>query len=121
MILNPAYDFLKADYENPNLNGGIVRKVEKGEGKSRVFAYSSIVSFFITPINAFATTGDTFNNIYEIVMRGLDFGFVLVCIFAGVNWMMGHRGRAMEILLGNIFGYLLAIHAGELRDFLKAI
>lgn len=52
-------------------------------------------------------------------MNGFDAGVVLVIIFSGAAWALGHRTKAIEILIGACCGYILARHAVDIRDFLK--
>lgn len=72
----------------------------------------------LTPTLAFA---DTFGDIHNTVMSVIDSGVVLIIIFAGASWMLGHRGKAIELLIGVCCGYLLARHAVDIRDYLKSI
>lgn len=72
----------------------------------------------LTPTLAFA---DTFGDIHDTVMKIFDGGVVLVIIFAGGSWALGHRGKAIELLIGVCCGYLLARHAIDIRDYLKSI
>lgn len=82
-----------------------------------------IPPFLLTPTVAFAESGadKTFQNIYGAVMKMFDGATVLIIIFAGASWMLGHRSRAIELLIGAGCGYLLARHAIDIRDFLKTI
>jgi hypothetical protein len=75
----------------------------------------------ITPQIALAASGDTFNNLHVSIMNMFDAGIVLVFIFAGATWALGHRGKAIEICIGSCAGYLLARHSVDIRDFLKGI
>lgn len=50
-----------------------------------------------------------------------DYLAVGVFMFAGTAWMFGHRSRAIELLIGGALGYLIILHAPELKDFLKGI
>lgn len=63
----------------------------------------------------------SFGNIHSAVMNAVDAGVVLVIIFAGCSWGLGHRTKALEILIGVCCGYVLARHATDIRDFLKGI
>lgn len=63
----------------------------------------------------------TFGNVHESIMNAFDAGVVLVIIFAGAAWGLGHRTKAIEILIGVACGYILARHAVDIRDFLKQI
>jgi hypothetical protein len=74
----------------------------------------------VLPQVAFAST-DTFNNVFDAVMGAFDAGVVLVIVFAGASWALGHRSKAIEILIGVCCGYILARHAIDIRDFLKGI
>jgi hypothetical protein len=68
-----------------------------------------------------ASTDDSFDNILTTVMNLFDKGVVLVIIFAGASWGMGHRGKALEILIGVCCGYLLARHAVDIQQALKKL
>ena len=72
----------------------------------------------LTPLPAFA---DTFGDIHNTVMTMFDGGVVLIIIFAGASWALGHRSKAIELLIGVCCGYLLARHAVDIRDYLKSI
>jgi hypothetical protein len=63
----------------------------------------------------------TFGNIHGAIMRAFDAGVVLVIIFAGAAWGLGHRTKAIEILIGVCCGYILARHAIDIQQFLKGI
>lgn len=130
MILNPAYDFLKSDYANSNLR--IVKRLDTSPtptiekksniSKSKLLLLSVPAMLLVAPMSAFAATTDsTFKNVYEAVMNVFDAGVVLVIIFAGAAWTLGHRSKAIELLIGVCCGYLLARHAIDIRDFLKSI
>lgn len=126
MILNPAYDFLKEDYKNPNLTQVLV-EIDEIKKKSsfimpKLITLSIPTSIVTSPITVFAATTDsTFKNVYDAVMNIFDAGVVLVIIFAGAAWTLGHRSKAIELLIGVCCGYLLARHAVDIRDFLKSI
>lgn len=76
------------------------------------------IPFLLAPALASA---DTFNGIHSTVMGIFDAGVVLVIIFAGASWALGHRSKAIELLIGACCGYLLARHAVDIRDYLKNI
>jgi hypothetical protein len=63
----------------------------------------------------------TFGNIHKAIMNAFDAGVVLVIIFAGAAWGLGHRTKAIEILIGVCCGYVLARHSIDIRDFLRKI
>ncbi|MGY3188729.1 glycosyltransferase [Lysinibacillus sp. TE18511] len=77
-----------------------------------------VVPFTLTPI---LVSADTFGDIHNTVMSIFDGGVVLVIIFAGASWALGHRSKAIELLIGVCCGYLLARHAIDIRDYLKSI
>lgn len=68
-----------------------------------------------------ATAEATFGNVYEAIMRGIDAGVVLIIIFAGVSWCLGHRSKAIEYLICCSCGYVLCRHAIDIRNFLRTI
>ena len=82
----------------------------------------AISAAFLTPTTAFAAeTTDTFVKVYDAVMKIVDHGVVLVIIFAGASWMLGHRSKAIEYMIGAAIGYLIIMHAIDIRDFLKEL
>lgn len=82
----------------------------------------STIPLLLTPGIAYANGGtSTFIKIYSTVMTLFDQGVVLVIVFAGASWALGHRSKAIELLIACCCGYLLAAHAVEIRDFLKSI
>jgi hypothetical protein len=64
---------------------------------------------------------DTFGNVHGAIMKAFDAGVVLVIIFAGASWGLGHRSRAIELLISVCCGYLVARHAIDIRNFLQGI
>lgn len=126
MILNPAYDFLKSDYANLNLvNVKVEESTVEKKPKMNTFKLVSLsvpTMLLTTPVTAFAATAEsTFKNVYDAVMNIFDAGVVIVIIFAGATWALGHRPKAIELLICASCGYLLARHAIDIRDFLKSI
>lgn len=131
MILNPEYDFLKTDYTNPNLKMGKPVKLDDSKippktslkPSTKYLAALLSVSCLVVPNVAFAaeTTTSTFDNVFSAVMKVFDYGVVLVIVFAGAAWALGHRSKAIELLIGVACGYLLARKAVDIRDFLKSI
>lgn len=74
------------------------------------------------PLTGFAATADTtFKSVYDAVMNIFNAGVVIVIIFAGAAWTLGHRSKAIELLIVVCCDYLLARHAIDIRDFLKSI
>lgn len=97
---------------------------KKGDLKTvgKVFAATAPALVLIVPKAALASTMDgTFGNVHGAIMNAFDAGVVLVIIFAGAAWGLGHRTKAIEILIGVCCGYILARHAVDIRDFLKGI
>ena len=68
-----------------------------------------------------ASADATFGNVHKALMAAFDAGVVLIIIFAGASWSLGHRTKAIEILIGVCCGYVLARHAIDIRDFLSGI
>lgn len=64
---------------------------------------------------------ETFGNIFNSIMGMFDAGVVIVIIFAGAAWALGHRPKALEILIGVCCGYILARHSIDIRNFLSCI
>lgn len=80
------------------------------------------VLYVLLPTTTYAADVDgTFGNVHEAVMRAFDAGVVIIVIFAGAAWGLGHRTKALEILIGVCCGYVLARHAVDVRDFLRTI
>lgn len=120
-ILNPKYDFLKADYENPNLCGKQVNTKE--DERSLTIAKATTISApaFLLTIPDVTLAASSFDNLYPTIMRLFDSAVVLVIVFAGASWALGHRSKAIELLIGVCCGYLLARNAVNIRDFLRTV
>ena len=74
------------------------------------------------PRTALAATSDAaFGTVWHTVMNIVDWIAVGVFTFSGVSWMLGHRGAAIERLIGGAAGYLLARHAIDIRNWLRGI
>ncbi|WP_225230334.1 TrbC/VirB2 family protein [Ureibacillus galli] len=105
----------------------VIRKTNEPETVSEIkksrkkvnLKVPALTTLFLTPTTAFAS--GTFENVYWTVMGMFDHAVVLVIIFAGAAWMLGHRSKAIEHLIGAACGYLLALHAIDIRDFLKTL
>lgn len=101
--------FIKNDYRKKNIKP-IIMKLSTG-------IYAMLI-----PKSVLAATADaTFMNVLGAAMNIVDWLVVGVFIFAGVSWMFGHRGKALELLIGGAAGYILARHAVDIRNFLKAL
>jgi len=100
------------------------RKAIKKDVKviGKVLSSVAPVLVVVVPKVAFAAGVEgAFGNIHKAIMSGFDAGVVLVIIFAGAAWGLGHRTKAIEILIGVCCGYVLARHAVDIRDFLQGI
>ncbi|NMH68631.1 glycosyltransferase [Bacillus sp. RO3] len=98
------------------------RKDGKASPVKKVLSSSGSIALMTMPRMAMAASADaTFGNVHGAIMNVFDAGVVLVIIFAGASWGLGHRTKAIEILIGVCCGYILARHAVDIRDFLKGI
>ena len=98
------------------------KKSIQSEPVKKVLASSGSIALMTMPKIALAAGADaTFGNVHGAIMNIFDAGVVLVIIFAGASWGLGHRTKAIEILIGICCGYTLARHAVDIRDFLKGI
>jgi hypothetical protein len=101
---------------------GSYREKKDSSTLRKAFTATMPLTLILMPKLAFAATADaTFGNVHKAIMNMFDAGVVLVIIFAGAAWGMGHRTKAIEILLGVSCGYILARHAIDIRDFLRGI
>lgn len=104
-------DFVSGDY----------KKIDE-EKINKLLRATAPALVLIVPKTAFAATADaTFGNVHTAIMNIFDAGVVLVIIFAGAAWGLGHRTKAIEILIGVCCGYVLARHAVDIRNFLRGI
>lgn len=124
-IVNPAYDFLKADYDNPNLrlNCKSIINEDKTINERSIYwhlPWALPATTLFTPINAMAST-DTFQRIKGMFMTGADYLFTFVVIFAGASWMLGNRSKAIELIIGAAAGWLIISHSQDILAILKTI
>ena len=124
-IVNPAYEFLKADYENPNLALNCQRIINEDKTINERSIYWHLpwalpATALFMPINALAAS-DTFIRIRDMFMTGADYLFTFVVIFAGASWMLGNRSKAIELIIGAAAGWLIISHAQDLLAILKTI
>lgn len=95
---------------------------KESEVLAKIMSASGVSLAVLLPKSVFAASMDgTFGNVHGAIMNAFDAGVVLVIIFAGASWGLGHRTKAIEILIGVCCGYILARHAVDIRDFLKGI
>ncbi|KMP32246.1 glycosyltransferase [Bacillus cereus] len=110
----PFRSFMDGSYKNKDKSDITVLK--------RVITATSGSLIMILPKAALAATvNSTFGNVHGAIMNAFDAGTVLVIIFSGASWALGHRTKSLEILIGCCCGYILARHAVDIRDFLKGI
>lgn len=108
-----SYDFKTGEWKKPG-------EIKKSIGAALAFTTSAWV--FVLPKVAFAAgLNGAFGNLHGAIMNGFDAGVVIVIIFAGAAWGLGHRAKAIEILIGVCCGYILARHAVDIRDFLRGM
>ncbi|MGG3652564.1 glycosyltransferase [Bacillus pseudomycoides] len=111
----PFRDFMDGSYKNKKKKSDI-------EVIGKVISAVAPALILILPKSILAAgLNGSFGNIHEAVMRGFDAGIVLVIVFSGACWALGHRSRSIELLIGASCGYILARHAVDIRDFLKGI
>lgn len=106
------------------MDGSFRKKTKKKDmvviGKI-VLTSGAIVLATMPKITLAAAMDGAFGNIHGAIMKGFDAGVVLVIIFAGAAWSLGHRTKAIEILIGVCCGFILANHAVDIRNFLRGI
>jgi len=101
---------------------GVMYTVDKRIEKRFKSVYALLGGLLaMTPTLAFAESTDTFNRIWGSLMTGLDYAAALIIVFVGISWMLGHRSKAIELLIAVACGFVLARHAIDIRDFLKTI
>lgn len=124
------YDFKTGDFYNTERNSSkAISRVLTAAGPAlvllsptKILADSAPAAVVVVaPEEAVTDAETTFRDIYDAIMGIFDAGVVLVIIFAGAAWSLGHRTKAIEIVIGVCCGYLLARHAIDIRDFLKSI
>ncbi|SER87031.1 hypothetical protein [Psychrobacillus sp. OK032] len=120
-ILNPKYAFLEADYRNPNLAGSSDQPSENKQTWTIPRLVGVATPTLLLTLPNVAMAASSFDNIYPTLMRMFDSAVVLVIVFAGASWALGHRSKAIELLIGVCCGYLLARNAVNIRDFLKTV
>lgn len=102
---------------------GKMYTIEKPKGKSFKHFYPILAGTVAAtfPTMVLAADDDTFHRIWGTLMSGLDWAAALVIFFSGISWMLGHRTKAIELLIGVCCGFILARHAIDIRDMLKTI
>lgn len=112
----PLRDFMDGSYKHKTKkNSKVIGKVITATtGTFMIHVPKSVLAAGIG-------VNSTFGNVHGAIMNAFDAGVVLVIIFSGASWALGHRTKALEILIGVSCGYILARHAMDIRDFLKEI
>lgn len=110
----PLKDFMDGSYKVKKDNS-VVQSVKC------LMASVPPVLLLIPKITLAATMSSSFGNIHGVLMNGIDAGVVLVLMFGGCSWILGHRGKAIEVLLSVSCGYILCRHSVDIRDFLQTI
>lgn len=106
-------------YDSPTISvENVTKELRKFNWRPILRAAAIVVGANLAPTIAGASG---FGDLHGSVMTLFDYGVVLIIIFAGAAWSIGHRGKAIEILMGVCCGYLLARHAVEIRDYLRSI
>jgi uncharacterized protein YqgV (UPF0045/DUF77 family) len=119
-------DFMSGAYKTPRKLTLPKRKAQTKKQALKdvigIISASGLAYRVISIETVMAATADaTFGNVHEALMKAFDAGVVLIIIFAGASWSLGHRTKAIEILIGVCCGYILARHAIDIRNFLKGI
>lgn len=109
-------DFMSGEYKQKDR----IQQVRRF-GKALTISAGSLAIVLPADVYAAAAETGTFDKLHVTIMNIFDSGVVLVIIFAGAIWALGHRTRAIEILLGVCIGYILARHAVDIRDYLKLL
>lgn len=109
-------EFIDGEYVFPS-----DRKRFSSRRQAASIGLTTIATAPLAPIITFADDGGTFERIFPILLRMVDAGVVFVIIFAGATWMLGNRGKSLELLLGAGAGYLIVRNAINIRDGLKAL
>lgn len=107
-------DFMDGSYKNK-------KQSDVTPIKKVITATSGSLMLIIPKVVFAAGVNTTFGNVHGAIMNAFDAGVVLVIIFSGASWALGHRTKALEILIGVSCGYILARHAIDIRDFLQGI
>lgn len=115
--LKDGYSTLKVS-RNQRIEAEVLQDNQRKHSSTFSKVVSVAAPLLFLPTIALA---DTFGNIHGTAMTMFDGGVVLVIIFAGACWSLGHRSKAIELLIGVCCGYLLARHAIDIRDYLKTI
>lgn len=112
------------------INGEFIPKTDTKrlfEAKSDQFVlsfagFSSVLST-ATPVlaNAGSTVDAATGGIYSTLMDIFDAAVVFIIMFAGGAWALGHRSKAIHLLICVSCGYFLARNAVNIRDFMRDI
>lgn len=108
-----------------NYSKTVVRKTKVSTDTSGIYLTSTMTktAAMLTPMLIIPTiaSADLFTDVHSKVMTLFDGAVVLIVIFAGAAWALGHRPKAIELLIGVCCGYLVARNAVNIRDYLKTV
>jgi hypothetical protein len=115
-------DFMSGAYKAPKVSRKPQTYKEALKDVVQIVSMSGLAYRALSIDTVLAAASDaTFGNVHGALMKGFDAGVVLIIIFAGASWSLGHRTKAIELLICVSCGYVLARHAVDIRDFLKGI
>lgn len=109
------------------INGNFIpkKKNKRVYNKPSIHSVMALVPpLVMLPTYAFANTNATdeaSRRVFDAAMSIVDHAVVYVILAGSCAWMLGHRNKAIHILISVCAGYLLAQNAVNIRDFLKDI
>lgn len=95
--------------------------VQSNEFLLSVVGLGSILTAPITASAANEAVDNVTGNIYSTLLTLFDTAVVFIIMFAGGAWALGHRSKAIHILICVCCGYFVARHAEDIRDFMRSI
>ena len=102
-----------------------VRKAKEPTKESGIYLTSTAtkVTAMLGPLLVIPTiaSADLFSDVHSKAMTLFDGAVVIIIICAGAAWAIGHRPKAIELLIGVCCGYLVARNAVNIRDYLQTI
>lgn len=110
----------------PFLQGEQIKKgVMKSTGvavKSSALSTLMIMSPKIVAAAVTGTGGDAaWMEIFRTAIGIADWLCVAVIIYAGANWMFGNRTKALDLLMGAAFGYLIIRKSLAIQQWLAGL
>lgn len=124
--LKENYTVLKRPVKKPSNEVEVIDVKKINPSNLKYMRLASALSLpisynLLTTAVASASGMGGFEKMHSAVMLVFDAGVVMVIMFAGAAWGLGHRSKAIEILIGSCLGYVLARHAVGIRDFLQTV